>query len=173
MTPPTVYYAETPSPNLGLLWASATDDGLWVVSYGIDETEFLKAIHERGPAHPQYSEARLAPALEQIKQFLSGHRRSFDLPVDWRGMTAFQIAVRKAVMALPYGQTASYGDIASQVGRPRAARAVGAVQAGNPISFIIPCHRVIGADGSLHGYGGFGGLETKAWLLELEAANSS
>ena len=83
-------------------------------------------------------------------------------------MTVFQIAVRQAVMALPYGETASYGEIAARVGNPRAARAVGAVQASNPISFVIPCHRVLGADGSLHGYGGFGGLKTKAWLLELE-----
>jgi O-6-methylguanine DNA methyltransferase len=84
-------------------------------------------------------------------------------------MTDFQIAVRKAVMALPYGSTASYGDIAAAVGNPRAARAMGGVQARNPISFVIPCHRVIGSDGSLHGYGGFGGVETKAWLLDLEA----
>ncbi len=83
-------------------------------------------------------------------------------------MTAFQQAVRKAVMAVGYGETASYGDIAAAVGNPRAARAVGGVQACNPISFIIPCHRIIGADGSLAGYGGFGGVETKRWLLELE-----
>lgn len=166
---PQVYYAETQSKTLGLLWAASTEWGLWALSYGIDADEFRTQILERGPAELLYDEDRLAPVLQEVQDFLDGDRQNFDLSIDWRGMTDFQIAVRRAVMALPYGETASYGEIAARVGNPRAARAVGAVQASNPISFIIPCHRVLGADGSLHGYGGFGGLETKAWLLELEA----
>ncbi len=139
------------------------------MSYGIDDDEFRTQIFERGPAELRYDEEKLASILQEVQDFLDGDRHNFDLPIDWRGMTDFQIAVRRAVMDLPYGETASYGEIAARVGNPRAARAVGAVQASNPISFIIPCHRVLGADGSLHGYGGFGGLETKAWLLKLEA----
>jgi O-6-methylguanine DNA methyltransferase len=168
IAPPTVYYAEQPHSSLGLIWAAATDKGLWSLSYGIDAQEFKDHILERGPATLIYEEAKLAAALSQVQDFLEGKRERFDLPIDWRGMTDFQIAVRKAVIDLPYGETASYGDIAAKVGNPRAARAVGAVQASNPISFVIPCHRVLGADGSLHGYGGFGGLATKAWLLQLE-----
>ena len=167
-SPPLVYFAETPSSTLGLIWAATTEKGLWALSYGMDAEEFKGQILERGPATFLYDEARLASALGQVKDFLSGRREDFDLPIDWRGMTDFQIAVRKAVMALPYGETASYGEIAARVGNPRAARAVGSVQASNPISFVIPCHRVLGSDGSLHGYGGFGGLKTKAWLLDLE-----
>ncbi|MCW5878834.1 MAG: methylated-DNA--[protein]-cysteine S-methyltransferase [Anaerolineales bacterium] len=169
--PPSVFYDSKPSQKLGLLWAAVTAHGVWVASYGIDEVEFLHHIQERGPARPQRSATQPAPALRQMDEFLRGQRRDFDLPVDWSGMTPFQVAVRQAVMAVPYGQTASYGDIAAAVGRPLAARAVGGVQARNPISFLIPCHRIVGSDGSLHGYGGFGGLETKRWLLEMEGVN--
>lgn len=166
---PRVAYAARPHNRLGLVWVALTERGLWVLSYGIDETEFRARILERGPAQPYYDEDACAEALNEVIEYLQGRRRAFTLNVDWRGMTDFQIAVRKAVMAVPYGHTASYGDIAAAVGKPLAARAVGGVQADNPISFIIPCHRIIGADGSLHGYGGFGGLETKAWLLQLES----
>ena len=137
----------------------------------MDETEFLRSIQSRGSTHIKHDEQRLSSFLDQIEQYLAGQRRRFDLSIDWHGMTDFQTAVRRAVIDVPYGQTASYGDIAAAVGNPRAARAVGGVQATNPISFVIPCHRIIGSDGSLHGYGGFGGLETKAWLLDLEAQN--
>jgi len=167
-SPPLVYYAESPFSAFGLIWAATTEKGLWSLSYGIDAEEFKAQILERGPVTLIYDESKLALILRQVNDFLSGKRERFELAIDWRGMTDFQIAVRKAVMALPYGETASYGEIAARVGNPRAARAVGAVQASNPISFVIPCHRVLGSDGSLHGYGGFGGLKTKAWLLELE-----
>ena len=169
---PIVYFAERTSQEFQLIWAATTDSGIWTISYGIDESEFLNSIYDRGPCEAIYDESRCCEILDQIESYLAGNQLSFDLPIDWRGMTNFQIAVRKAVMALPYGTTASYGDIAASVGNPRAARAVGAVQAGNPISFVIPCHRVIGADGSLHGYGGFGGLNTKAWLINLEASST-
>lgn len=168
---PTIYFAERTSQEFQLIWAATSNIGIWTISYGIDESEFLKSLHDRGPCQAIYDESRCREILDQIESYLDGNQISFDLPIDWRGMTDFQIAVRKAVMALPYGTTASYGDIASAVGNPRAARAVGAVQADNPISFVIPCHRVIGADGSLHGYGGFGGLNTKAWLINLEASS--
>ena len=168
---PVVYYAERSSKELQLIWASISDHGIWTISYGIDESEFLNSIYDRGPCQAIYDENHCTEILNQIEAYLAGTLHAFDLRIDWRGMTKFQIAVRKAVMALPYGTTASYGEIAADVGNPRAARAVGAVQADNPISFVIPCHRVIGADGSLHGYGGFGGLNTKAWLIDLEAAS--
>lgn len=169
---PTVYYADSTPGPLGPLWAAASEQGVWSASYGIDESEFRERILERSLTRMVYDEVRLSNVLAQFNEFLAGKRKRFDLEVDWRGMTPFQLAVRKAVMAVPYGQTASYGDIAARVGAPRAARAVGGVQASNPISFLIPCHRIIGADGSLHGYGGYGGLETKAWLLGLEAGNA-
>jgi methylated-DNA-[protein]-cysteine S-methyltransferase len=174
LRPPTVtvYYAESPVSKLAPLWAAVTERGLWAASYGIDEAEFRAQILDRGRAILIYAPDKLGPALKQMEEYLAGKRKSFNLKVDWRDMTPFQVAVRKAVMAVPYGKTASYGEIAAAVGKPQAPRAVGGVQATNPISFVIPCHRIIGSDGSLHGYGGFGGLKTKAWLLDLEAKNS-
>ena len=167
----TVYYAESPVSRLAPLWAAVTARGIWAASYGIDEEEFRAQILERARVIPIYDANKPAPALKQMDEFLAGKRKGFDLKVDWSEMTHFQIAVRKAVIAVPYGKTASYGEIAAAVGKPQAPRAVGGVQATNPISFVIPCHRIIGSDGSLHGYGGFGGLKTKAWLLGLEAKN--
>ncbi|MCW5888459.1 MAG: methylated-DNA--[protein]-cysteine S-methyltransferase [Anaerolineales bacterium] len=165
---PRVYYAARPHRRFGLLWAAASASGVWAAAYGMDEAEFCAHAVERGPAHLVPDAAAVAAVLQQIAEFLDGQRQQFELAVDWHGMSAFQIAVRQAVMAVPFGQTASYGEIAAAVGRPLAARAVGGVQARNPISFIIPCHRIIGSDGRLAGYGGFGGLETKRWLLKLE-----
>lgn len=167
-----VYYAENPVSQLSPIWAAATGRGVWAVAYGMSQSDFLVEAAQRGPAKFIYEAKRVQSVLKQLEEFLRGKRRRFDLSVDWRGMTAFQIAVRKAVIAVPYSKTASYGEIAAAVGRPQASRAVGRVQATNPISFIIPCHRIIGADGSLHGYGGFGGLKTKAWLLDLEAKHA-
>jgi O-6-methylguanine DNA methyltransferase len=98
----------------------------------------------------------------QIAEYFDGRRRVFDLPLDLRG-SAFQKSVWAKVASIPYGKTASYSEIAHLVGRPRAFRAVGAANGANPIPLVIPCHRVLGADGSLIGYGG--GLDKKRWLL--------
>lgn len=169
--PPLLFYASRPHRRLGNLWAAVSERGVWSAAYGLDEARFCDHILERGPAQLVKQAAPLADVLTQLQEFLAGKRRRFELKVDFSGMTPFQTAVRKAVMAVPYGHTASYGDIAAAVGKPLAARAVGGAQASNPISFIIPCHRIIGADGSLAGYGGFGGLETKRWLLALEGVS--
>jgi len=166
--PKTIWIGETAPTPLGPLWAAVSEKGLWAVSYDIPREQFEAAVLERGAAQIHYAPERTAAALQQLGEFLAGARKTFSLAVDWTGMTDFQIEVRRATMAIPYGEVSSYGEVAAQVGRPRAARAVGGVQASNPISFVIPCHRVLGADGSLHGYGGSGGLRTKAWLLELE-----
>jgi methylated-DNA-[protein]-cysteine S-methyltransferase len=104
-------------------------------------------------------------ARAQLTAYFAGERRAFDLPLDWRG-TPFQRAVWAAVRAIPYGQTSTYGAIAATLGRPGAARAVGAANGANPLAPIVPCHRLVGSDGSLRGYGA--GLGTKHWLLALE-----
>lgn len=168
----TVYYAQRPDSPLGRLWVALTDQGLWITEYAIDEIEFLARVQDRGPAQAVHDPARCTDALLQLDEYLRGRRRHFDLKIDWRGMTEFQVAVRQAVLAVPYGRTASYGDIAMQVDRPLAYRAVGSVQAANPLALIIPCHRITHADGSLANYGGAGGVDTKSWLLELESAHS-
>ncbi|MEX2161050.1 MAG: methylated-DNA--[protein]-cysteine S-methyltransferase [Anaerolineales bacterium] len=167
-----VFYGARPHKRFGLIWAAVSRRGLWSASFGIDELEFQAHIQDRGRAHMVRDEAKVAPVLKQIAEFFAGKRKRFTLKVDWSGMTPFQVAVRKAVMAVPYGRTASYGEIAAAVGRPLAPRAVGGVQASNPIAIVIPCHRIIAADGGLGGYGGPEGLKLKAWLLEMEASNA-
>jgi O-6-methylguanine DNA methyltransferase len=104
-------------------------------------------------------------AITQLLEFLEGKRTEFDLALDLRG-TPFQRAVWNALLEIPYGETRSYLQIARAVGRPRAVRAVGAANGANPVSLVVPCHRVIGADGRLAGYGG--GTEVKARLLAME-----
>lgn len=103
----------------------------------------------------------------QLVEYFDGRRRVFDLPLDVRG-SSFQKAVWARVASIPYGKTASYSEIAHLVGRPLASRAVGAANGQNPIPLVIPCHRVVGAKGSLTGYGG--GLPKKRWLLVHEGA---
>ena len=93
------------------------------------------------------------------------------MSIDWSVLTPFQERALRATYDIPYGRVKTYGEIAQLLGNPRAARAVGRAEATNPMPLVIPCHRVIGSDGGLHGYGAGEGLATKAWLLELESSN--
>ncbi|MCW2967360.1 MAG: methylated-DNA--[protein]-cysteine S-methyltransferase [Solirubrobacteraceae bacterium] len=110
--------------------------------------------------------AAFAEAAAQLEQYFARERTTFELPLAMEG-TEFQRRVWAALREIPYGQTRSYGELAAQLGQPAAARAVGLANGSNPISVIVPCHRVIGADGSLTGFGG--GLPRKRALLELES----
>jgi methylated-DNA-[protein]-cysteine S-methyltransferase len=109
--------------------------------------------------------APLAAAMRQLTEYFDGTRREFDLALRLQG-TAFQTRVWRELTEIPYGQTWSYGQLAKRIDNPSASRAVGLANGRNPISILVPCHRVIGADGSLTGYGG--GLERKRWLLAHE-----
>jgi len=106
-------------------------------------------------------------AVKQIVEYLESKRREFDLTVDLRG-TEFQLKVWDALLEIPYGETRSYSEIAARVGKPNAVRAVGSANGANPVSLVVPCHRVIAADGKLGGYGG--GLALKRRLLAIEQA---
>jgi methylated-DNA-[protein]-cysteine S-methyltransferase len=108
-----------------------------------------------------------AKLRRQLLEYFEGRRKTFDVPLAPKG-TPFQLAVWKALLDVPYGQTISYADLASRIGKPAAVRAVGAANGANPIPVIIPCHRIIGSNGTLTGYGG--GIERKQWLLALEGA---
>ena len=145
---------DSPSGRLALLGAAACITGLARPSAPVPRI----AGHEP----PVLAEAR-----RQVLEYLAGARRSFDLPLDPRG-TSFQRRVWAALTAIPWGETRTYAQIAAAVGSPRAVRAVGQANHRNPIPILIPCHRVVGADGTLTGYGG--GLELKRKLLELEGA---
>ncbi|MDQ6805088.1 MAG: methylated-DNA--[protein]-cysteine S-methyltransferase [Actinomycetota bacterium] len=124
----------------------------------------------RRPIRPQAdwtrSEGAFAAARSQLEEYFDGRRRRFELTLAPAG-GPFELAVWRALLEIPYGETVSYGALASRLGHPAAPRAVGTANGRNPIAVIVPCHRVIGADGSLTGYGG--GLERKRLLLDLEA----
>jgi methylated-DNA-[protein]-cysteine S-methyltransferase len=114
-------------------------------------------------------ETVLAAAATQLREYFAGTRETFDLPLDLDG-TAFQRRAWLALAEIPYGETRSYGEQARRLGAPRAARAVGAANGANPLPIVLPCHRLVGADGSLTGFGG--GLEVKRWLLQHEGATT-
>ena len=109
--------------------------------------------------------APLSATVRQLTEYFEGTRREFDLPLRLQG-TTFQTRVWRELTEIPYGQTWSYGQLAKRIDKPSASRAVGLANGRNPISILVPCHRVIGADGSLTGYGG--GIERKRWLLAHE-----
>jgi len=156
-----VHYSLMDSP-VGPLLLCATARGLCGV-YMQTDRHARNGVAADWVADP----ARLAPARTQLGEYFAGTRRSFDLPLDLAG-TPFQQSVWQALCAIPYGQTISYGELARRIGKPAAVRAVGLANGRNPVSIIVPCHRVIGADGSLTGYGG--GLPNKRILLALEGA---
>ena len=125
--------------------------------------------HRRGPAPGTLGprdDAALPAVREQLAAYFAGERTAFDVPLELRG-TAFQQRVWAALRAIPYGQTWTYGELAARIGAPAASRAVGLANGRNPVSIVVPCHRVVGASGSLTGYAG--GVERKRALLDLEA----
>jgi len=157
---------------LGALQLFATERGLLAVGLPGVAREAIEAYLRRALRRVAIvdDDAPLRAALAQLAEYFAGARRSFDLRLDPRG-TPFQRAVWDAVAAIPYGETRSYGELARALGRPAAARAVGAANGANPLAPIIPCHRVVGADGGLTGYGG--GLAMKRHLLDLERATAT
>lgn len=135
---------------------------------GLRFLDFHEGRHGQEPgAGWRRIEAPFREAMAQLEAYFAGRLRVFDLPLAPRG-TTFQQQVWRALRAIPYGTTLSYGDLARRIGKPSAVRAVGAANGRNPIAIVIPCHRVIGADGSLTGFGG--GLPIKRALLVLEGS---
>lgn len=156
-----VLYDTFDSP-VGPLFLAQTERGLCRIAFS--EEALRDWVGRYFGVEPQ--PGSLIEVAAQLREYFSRLRRQFDLALDLRG-TPFQQAVWREVASIPYGETLSYGEIARRLGRgPRAARAVGAAVGANPVPIVIPCHRVVGADGSLVGYGG--GLSVKATLLRLE-----
>ncbi|MGH8776992.1 MAG: methylated-DNA--[protein]-cysteine S-methyltransferase [Jiangellaceae bacterium] len=160
----TTYWTSVDSP-LGALLFTADDDGL---------TGLHMERYAHGPdgvgADWIEDAGRFLEAQRQLNEYFAGERTAFDLPLHPSG-TPFQQEVWQALLTIPYGEVRSYGEIAEQIGRPGASRAVGLANGRNPIAVIVPCHRVIGASGALTGYGG--GLERKRLLLDLESDAAS
>jgi methylated-DNA-[protein]-cysteine S-methyltransferase len=155
-------YKVMPSP-VGLLTLVGSDDGLAAILWATERPGRVRL--------PDATEERRHPVLmeteRQLKEYFAGRRRAFALTLDMTG-TAFQKKVWSALLTIPFGETRSYAQIARQIGRPAAARAVGAANGRNPLSIVAPCHRVVGSTGALTGFAG--GLEAKARLLALESA---
>jgi len=157
----TYFFKHVPSP-VGKLKLVATDDGLTAILWENDNPNRVKLGNMvENESHPV-----LKLAERQLNEYFAGKRKKFELPLDFNG-TEFQQSVWKALLTIPFGETRSYTQIAKQISRPKAVRAVGAANGKNPISIIAPCHRVIGADGSLTGFAG--GLKAKEYLLGFEA----
>jgi methylated-DNA-[protein]-cysteine S-methyltransferase len=163
-----LYIGRTASTPLGRLWMAVSDRGLVAIEQGLNRTEFTAWLERRFKRAVKYAPERVCEAAGQVEAYLSGARREFSLAIDWTPLSPFQQAALRATCAIPRGQTRTYAQIAAQIGRPRAARAVGRAEATNPLPLVIPCHRVVGTDGSLHGYGMGEGLKTKEWLLRME-----
>jgi O-6-methylguanine DNA methyltransferase len=166
-TAPLIQWSTTESP-LGTIYLARSAAGLCHLDFGISETEFLTRLDPL--ACTEKNTDALGPVIEQLVEYFTSRRQRFDLPVDLSRMTPFQQNVLRAALTIPPGQVWTYGQMAQVVGKPRASRAVGQALGSNPVPIIVPCHRVIGSDGSLHGYSGGGGISSKAWLLRLEGA---
>jgi methylated-DNA-[protein]-cysteine S-methyltransferase len=166
----TLYIGETGRTALGRFWLAASRQGLVAVEWGKSRLQFEEYLSRRFKATIHFSPHRLRSAAGQLQEYLAGTRQVFSVVVDWSFMRPFQRSVLQVTSQIPYGQTHTYKQIAALVGRPGAARAVGRAEATNPMPLVIPCHRVIGSDGKLHGYGMAEGLKTKVWLLKLEGA---
>ena len=146
---------------VGMLTLVASDAGLVAVLWEDDDPARVRLpVTAARPDHPV-----LRQAATQLADYFAGARQHFDVPLDMRG-TAFQQRVWAALLAIPFGETRSYGAIASAIGQPTASRAVGAANGRNPLSILAPCHRVVGSNGALTGFAG--GLAAKTWLLNHE-----
>ncbi len=155
---------------LGEIWAAAAEDGLIALDLWEDRDRFLGIVKKLKSGELVYAPEHLDEVLDQLAEYLEGQRQTFDVSIDWSVMSPFQRDVLQEVHRIPYGRTRTYGDIAESLDKPGAMRAVGRANATNPMAIIVPCHRVLGADGRLHGYSAPGGLETKAWLLRREGS---
>lgn len=169
----TLYIGSTGETPLGEIWVAVSERGVAAVDFPSTREAFVSALQRRASTPVVFDPQRTAEAVRQLREYAAGQRRAFDLPVDWSGMSEFQKKVLELTRQIPCGETRTYKDLAVQLGNPRAARAVARAQAANPIPLVIPCHRVIGADGSLRGYGAGGGVATKQRLLDLERTLSA
>ena len=154
---------------LGLIGVAVSPQGLLRLRMFQNNKEAFLSLNEAyGEGIYQYSEPETRMCLDQIKSYLNQELRVFSLPIDWSCYTDFQRAVLEETLAIPYGETRSYGQVAVATGRPKAFRAVGQAEKRNEVPLVIPCHRVIGSDGSLTGYGGKENTDIKDKLLKFE-----
>ncbi len=159
-------YSRTVTSPLGELTLVASNSGLRAVLWPDEDARVILPISpEAVTSHPI-----LDAAADQITEYFAGTRRVFELDLDLSG-TEFQVTVWKSLALVPYGETSTYGAQADHIGRPKAVRAVGAANGRNPVSIVLPCHRIVGKDGSLTGFAG--GLDAKQFLLDHESGRQT
>jgi len=161
------YFDVIDSP-LGPVFIGGSDEGVHRIDFlrdGRDEVHFIDRLEADAGEPAEHDAERARPAATQLREYFAGEREAFDLPLALRG-TDFQRAVWDALLGIPYGHTSTYGAVARRLGRPAASRAVGASVGRNPVAVVVPCHRVLGANGALTGYAG--GIDRKRGLLSLE-----
>ena len=158
-----IHFGELNATPVGDLRLAVSDQGLIAVEWADTQPDFDSYLIP-------FETDVVAPYIEELREYLEGRRRDFTFPIHWAIFCPFQREALQAVFKIPYGETRTYSEIAAEIHRPRAYRAVGRANATNPMPIVIPCHRLIGTDGKLHGYGGGEGLKTKEWLLRMEGA---
>lgn len=172
VTKPVIFVEEMESP-IGVLTIGCLDEGLCQIAFGnLNETEMeIRTWAKKHQFSPEFERDfdKTFAVCEQLQAYFEGKRTTFDVPLALKG-TPFQVKVWNALQTIPYGETRTYKEVAEQIGNPKAVRAVGGANNQNPVPVIVPCHRVIGSNGALVGYGG--GLDIKVNLLELEKNSS-
>ncbi|HEX7255074.1 MAG TPA: methylated-DNA--[protein]-cysteine S-methyltransferase [Gaiellaceae bacterium] len=156
--------ADTP---VGPLLLAVTERGLCRISFDPEPERETESLARTFGVRVLRSPRELDPVRRELDEYFDGHRRDFDLPLDLRGREGFSRVILERLARVPYGEVTTYKSLAVEAGNPRAARAVGTIMNRNPIPIVLPCHRVVGSNGSLVGYGG--GLDRKRLLLDLEA----
>jgi methylated-DNA-[protein]-cysteine S-methyltransferase len=151
---------------LGPLLVGVTERGVCRISFDPDAEDELDRLAERAGPRVLRVARRVDPVRRQLDEYFDRGRRAFELDVDLAGIAPFQQEVLRELLGVPYAETSTYGTLAAQLGRPRAARAVGGALNRNPVPIVVPCHRIVGSTGNLVGYAG--GLERKRALLALE-----
>ena len=164
-----IYLGELNNTALGNLRIVASDLGLVAVEWA-DSQPRLDSYLRRFNCAVEPNQSKIKPYAREMSEFIKGERRKFTFSIDWLTLRPFQQKALKVVYEIPYGETRTYAEVAVQIDHPNAYRAVGRANATNPMPLVIPCHRVIGKDGKLHGYGGGDGIPTTEWLLKMEGA---
>ena len=166
----TISIGHTDDTPIGKIWVAMNEKGLVAVEYPAVQFDFEAWLKHQYRREVQVAPEKVKDVLEQLQQYAAGERREFTIPIDWSVLNEFQQRALKITIAIPYGETRTYKEIALELGNPHAARAVGRAEATNPMPIVIPCHRVVGSDSKMHGYGAGDGISTKVWLLEHEKA---
>jgi methylated-DNA-[protein]-cysteine S-methyltransferase len=164
----TIQYACFRQTWLGEIYIARSPGGVVGVAFGDHEIPFARQIQARLERPVEYDPDALESAMGRLRAYLDGEADGLDLTIDWSVISGFRQKVLKATARIPPGSVATYGEIAAHIGKPKAARAVGQALKRNPMPLVIPCHRVIAADGSMCGYGSGEGIPTKRALLRLE-----